>query len=202
METTYLICAAIGGTLITCQFLMTLFGLGGHHDMAGGDHVDVGGGHGDIGGPDGAGDHTVGHGDESTWFLGVLTFRTISAGMAFFGLVGLIGVRSGWEDWVTLISAGAAGLAALLLVGWVMQMLGRMNMDGTIRINRAVGCRGTVYLPIPGGNAGAGKVHVSVMNRTMEYRAVSTRESLPVGMKVVVVSVIGSDTLEVEPAHE
>jgi len=189
METTYLICAAVGGTLIVGQFLMTLLGLGGHHDL-GGDHGD------------GVGDHTVGHGEESTWFFGLLTFRTIAAGLAFFGLVGTIGVHADMAPLHALLMAGAAGLAALVLVGWLMQMLSRLNADGTIRIARAVGCEGTVYLPIPGANAGAGKVHVSVMSRTMEYRAVTTRDALPVGMKVVVVAVIGSDTLEVEPVRE
>ena len=95
METTYLICAAVGGTLIVCQFLMTLFGLGGHHDLAGGDHGDLAGGdHGGVGGPDASGDHTVGHGEESTWFFGLLTFRTISAGLAVGALVSLMGASA------------------------------------------------------------------------------------------------------------
>ncbi|MSQ96107.1 MAG: hypothetical protein EXR98_16350 [Gemmataceae bacterium] len=199
METTYIICALIGGTLITCQFLMTLFGLGGHHDMAGGDHVDVAG-HG------GGADHHGGHGDNSTWFLGMLTFRTVSAGLAFFGLVGLIGIRGQWDGDgdkpVTILAAIAAGVGALFFVGWIMKLLARLNMDGTVRIGRAVGCIGTVYLPIPGANAGAGKVHLSLMGRTMEYQAVTARDALAVGAKVVVVAVIGSDAVEVAPAQE
>lgn len=198
METTFLICAIVGGTLITCQFLMTLFGLGGHHDMAGGDHGDIAG--------HGGGDHHGGHADNSTWFLGMLTFRTVSAGLAFFGLVGLIGIRAQWDQqWdqpVTVLAAVAAGVGALFFVGWIMKLLARLNMDGTVRISRAVGCVGTVYLPIPAANAGPGKVHVSVMSRTMEYKAVTARDGLAVGAKVVVVAVIGSDTVEVAPAQE
>src|SRR5438552_3380954 len=45
----YMICAAVGATLLACQFLMGLFGLGGHHEF-GGDH-DVGV------------DHEIGHAD-------------------------------------------------------------------------------------------------------------------------------------------
>ncbi len=194
METVFLICAIVGGTLITCQFVMTLFGIGAHHDIGGGDHVDVGG--------HGGGDHHGGHADESTWFLGILTFRTVSAGLAFFGLVGTIGVRSGWDQGVTAAAALAAGVGALFLVGWIMKFLSRLNMDGTVRIDRAVGCVGTVYLPIPGANAGVGKVQLSVMGRTMEYQAVTSKDALTVGAKVVVVAVIGSDTVEVVPAHE
>src|SRR5258706_16286041 len=84
MDTAYLICALVGGTLVACQFLLTLLGLGGHHD-AGGDH-DISG-H-DAGGHDAAGhdtDHDQHvHSSAASWFLSVLTFRTLTAGGAFF----------------------------------------------------------------------------------------------------------------------
>lgn len=194
METTYLICAAIGGTLIVCQFALTLFGLGGHHDMSGHDHVEVPGHDG--------GDHHGGHGDDSAWFMGLLTFRTISAATAFFGLTGIIGQRAELEPFVTLLLAIAAGLGALLLVGWIMKLIVRMNIDGTVRIDKAVGCRGTVYVTIPAENAGQGKVQVSVLNRTMEYKAVTPQSSLAPGVKIVVVRVVASDTVEVASALE
>src|ERR1700731_3790824 len=88
MDTAYLICALVGGTLVICQFLLTLLGLGGHHD-AGGDH-DIAG-H-DAGGHDAAGHDTEhdhhGHSSAASWFLSILTFRTLTAGVAFFGLTG------------------------------------------------------------------------------------------------------------------
>ncbi len=189
METTYYICAAIGGTLIVCQFVMTLFGLGGHHDLAGHNHIEMGGHHG--------ADHHGDHGGSSTWFLGLLTFRTISAALAFFGLTGIIGQRADLEPTIEVLVALASGLGALFLVGWIMKLLGRLNIDGTIRIGKALGCRGTVYVPIPAG-AGQGKVHVSVLNRSVEYKAVA-KSALPTGTCIVVVAIVGSDTVEVAP---
>lgn len=201
METTYYVCAAIGGTLIVCQFLMTLVGLGGGHDFAGDHHIDAGG-HDMAGGHDGAGDHHVGHGNESTWFLGILTFRTISAALAFFGFVGIIGQRAALETMPTLLMATGAGLAAMFFVAWIMRFLGRLNVDGTVRIERAVGCHGTVYLPIPAGSAaGQGKVQINVSNRTVECKA-TAKDALPTGAKIVVVAVLSSDTVEVAPATE
>ena len=188
METTYLVCAAVGGTLIVCQFLMTLFGLGGH-DLVGDNHIDAGG-------HDASGDHHVGHGEESSWFLGLLTFRTISAGLAFFGLAGVIGLRADLEPIMTLGVAVAAGLCAVFLVGYIMKALVKLNMDGTVRIENAVGCPGTVYVSIPGGTNGEGKVHISLMSRTMEYKAIA-KDALPAGAKIVVVAIVGSDTVEV-----
>ena len=76
METVYMVCAAVGGTLIVCQFLVTLLGMGGHHDGGGHD----GGGH-DMVGHDGAGHdaadhHDTEHSTEPNWFFTLLTFRT------------------------------------------------------------------------------------------------------------------------------
>jgi hypothetical protein len=190
METTYLICAAIGGTLIVCQFVMTIFGLGGHHDMAGHDHVEVSG---HDSGSDTHGDHS----DDSTWFMGVLTFRTLSAAVVFFGLTGIIGERGHLEPFVALSLASGAGLGALFLVSWIMKLLVRLNIDGTVRIEQAVGCRGTVYVSIPAANAGQGKVQVSVLHRTMEYRAVTAQRALAPGIKIVVLRVVAPGTVEV-----
>lgn len=199
METAYYVCAAIGGVLIVCQFLMTLFGLGGSHDVGGDSHFDTGG-H-DLSGHDSSVDHHdhVGHGNEPTWFLGLLTFRTITAGLAFFGQVGIIGQRAELETMPTLVLAIGAGVTALFLVSWIMRSLGRLNVDGTVRIERSVGCRGTVYLPIANGTAG--KVQVTVMSRTMEYKA-TAKDALPTGAKIVVIAVLGSDTVEVAAAPE
>jgi hypothetical protein len=191
MEEVYFACAIVGGTLIVCQFLLTLVGLGGGHDLGGGDHVDAGGHVDPV-------DHGVEHATESTHFVGLLTFRTLSAAAAFFGLTGVIGQNSGVAPVLGLLMAIAAGAAAVYLVGWTMKLLVRLNMDGTINIDRAAGCEGTVYLPIPGGKTGQGKVLVSVMSRTMEYKAIA-RDPLPTGAPITVVSVIGSDTVEVAP---
>jgi hypothetical protein len=198
METVYMICAVVGGTLIVCQFLVTLLGFGGHHD-AGGGH-DVGGGD-DAGGHDMAGHEPGSHEhhahSSSNWFFSILTFRTLSAACAFFGLAGLACRRLEVDTLPGLAVAAAAGSLALVAVGWVMQLMSRLNVDGTIRIERAVGARGTVYLSVPGARSGVGKVHVNVLNRTIEYNAVTSREHLATGAKIVVVGIVSADTVEV-----
>jgi hypothetical protein len=213
METVYLICAVVGGTLIVCQFVLTLFGLGGDHDVDGGGdvHGDVGGGdlHGDVGGHDaghaGAGHHDAAHGHgthghpATNWIFGMLTFRTVVAGLAFFGLTGWAMLENGAVPGFAMLAAVIAGCLAIVIVGWVMRSLNKMNLDGTVRIQKAVGATATVYLSIPGGNEGTGKIHVNVQNQLKEYRAVTSQGALPTGTKVVVVRVIGSDTVEVSP---
>lgn len=198
----YSVCAVIGGTVLVCQFIMTVLGLD-HADVPDDaphefghdfDH-DVGVGH-DADGADGD------HAHNSSWFFGMLTFRTIIAALTFFGLAGLAGGSAEMPALLTLLVALGAGWAAMFGVHWMMQVLYRLRSDGTVRIRRAMGQQGTVYLRVPAENAGVGKVHVNVQNRTMEYDAMTSQAELPVGARIVVVDVVGPDTVQVELVHE
>lgn len=195
METAYTVCALVGGTLIVCQFVLTLFGLGGDHDLADDVSHDIAM---DADASDGSG-HDVGHGSQSSWFFGVLSFKALTAAFAFFGLAGL-GVKDQLQPLPTLGVALLAGVSAMFMVAKIMHMLVKLNVDGTVRIERSVGARGTVYLAIPPGRSGAGKVQVCVYNRTLEYNAVTPQDALPTGAPIVVVRVVNGDTVEVASA--
>jgi hypothetical protein len=210
MDTVFLICAVLGGTVLVCQFAMTLMGMGDSHGDFGSGH-DFGGGadaH-DFGGHD-AGHHggtEHGHADHggkdfSTWLFGVITFRTVVAALTFFGLAGKAALSSGMEPVPTMLIALGSGAAALYVVHFLMQSLHRLRSDGTVQIERSVGEPGTVYLTIPGAGAGLGKIHINLQNRLVELQASTAKDRLPTGAKVVVTRVIGPDTVEVEPLAE
>jgi hypothetical protein len=192
METVYTICIAVGGTLLVCQFLMSVLGFG-HHEVGGHEFHDDFGGH-DLHPGD---RHEVGHDSHSSWFAGLLTFRTVVAALTFFGLAGRAAAAGGLEPARTFAIALAAAAGALLLVGWLMRALYFLKSDGTVRVQRAVGQTGTVYLPIPGHREGAGKVMLSLQNRTVEFQAVTGQDRLPAGAKVQVVALVSPDTVEV-----
>ena len=191
-EMVYLSCAIAGGTLLVCQFLLGLLGLGDHHDVAGDHDVHDAGGH-----------DAHGHGDHdshNSWFVGVLTFRSLVAALTLFGLAGLAAtVNFKQESSLSLVIALAAAVGALFGVAYLMRSLHRLKADGTVRIERAVGQNGTVYLTIPAQKAGVGKVTLTVQNRTVEYQAVTPHQQLPTGSKIVVTAVLGPDTVEVVP---
>lgn len=190
MEKVYWVCAVVGGTVMIVQFLLTLLGLGDH-----GDH-DVGGGHDFGGGDHGAGGHDAGHG--TNWFFAVLSIRTIVAGLTFFGLTGMALQQAGSMDETSIAACAlAAGAAAVMVVYWSLRWLSNLNADGTTYIDQTVGATGTVYLSIPGEKAGAGKVHVTVGNRRVEYKAMTPYANLPTGTPIVVLGVIDSGTVEV-----
>ena len=202
MFSLYGLCAVIGGTVLVCQFVMALIGLSGDHDLSNLDgDLDLGDPHVASGhGPGPAADghaHSGAHPHSSTWFFGVVSFRTIMAAIAFFGLTGLAVQSSGGSDPQTLAIAVGAGVAAMFGVHWLMQQMSRLNADGTIGMTDAVGRTGTVYLKIQAHHQGAGKVTLNVHNRTVEFDARTAGEELPTGTQVLVLGVLGPDTVEV-----
>lgn len=197
MQYIYLGCAIAGGTFLLIQMVMMLVGLGdGDLDFDTDTDFD-----GDFHG--GAGDSSAG-GHSDSWFVGVLSIRTLTAAVTFFGLAGLTSLKNfDAGETPSALAAIVAGFGALYGTYWVMKSLMRLQQDGTVRIERSVGKHGTVYIPIPGNHDGAGKIQLSLQGRYVEYQAVTpSPEKLPTGAKIVVVSVVSGDTVEVEPLLE
>jgi membrane protein implicated in regulation of membrane protease activity len=206
MAMLFLTCAVVGGTILVCQFLLTLIGFGGEHgfdtshDLA--HDFSVESGHDAAGGHATEGDgHDASHGHGSSWLFAVISFRTLVAAVTFFGLVGLAAQSFQQTVGVQLLLAVAAGSGAMYGVHWLIRMIGRLGEDGTLRVRTALGQEGTVYIPIAGQRAQAGKIQLRLQNRLVEYEAVtSAADRLPTGTKVRVVGLAGN-VLEVEPVN-
>ena len=127
MENVYLACAALGGTLWVCPFLMMMFGghgdasddggAGGHdgglggHDGGGGGHDDASGGHGDASSHGAADDaHDAAHG------TGHVTTHTVAHAPAGGAHEGAIAFLVGFLTFRSIVAAitffGLGGLAA------------------------------------------------------------------------------------------
>lgn len=198
----YGVCAVIGGTVLLFQFITTLLGLSHDADDVSGidlEHLpgDTHGGDMHDGGADS--DHVHEHG--STWFFGIITYRTVVAAITFFGLAGLAANSTTIGPEASFVVALLAGAGAMYGVYHLMRLLVRLKSDGTVRLDRAVGKTGTVYLRVPAGRTGHGKVTLNLQNRTVEYRAVTGQDALPTGATVVVTAIVGPDTVEVVAAH-
>ena len=206
MALLFMVCAVVGGTILICQFVLTLVGLGGEHgvdfthdvahDFAADTAHDAAGGDAHGAGGD---DNTADQQHASSWLFAVISFRTLVAAVAFFGLVGSAAQSAGQPVGVQLLLAIAAGVGAMYGVHWLVRSISRLGEDATLRVKNALGQEGTVYVPIAGNRAQAGKIQLKVQNRLVEYEAVtSTPERLPTGTKVRVVRLSGN-VLEVEP---
>jgi hypothetical protein len=196
MTYVYLICFLVGSPLLVVQFLLSLLGFGhqdapgGDHDFHSGDHDAHASGHQDV--------HDSGHDSYVTWFVGLLSLRTLAAALTFFGLAGLSASMNLQEPMVLAVAV-AGGAAAFVIVAWLMKTMNKLKADGTVRMERAVGKNGTVYLTVPANKAGAGKVTLNLQNRTVEYQAITPAGELPTGAKVVVTAIVSADTVEVAP---
>jgi len=196
MQWIYITFALIGGTIMVCQFVMTVLGvidldLPDDLDVDLDTDIDV-----DVDSPEGGS-----HG--SDWLFGIISFRTLVAAFAFSGLGGLLGQTFGWREPGPLMVALLLGYAAMYGSYKMMRMIARLNADGTQRIEQAVGLVGTVYVSIPPEDSGVGKIHLKLQNRTVEFEAVSREaESLKPGANIVVTDVVGHHRVEVAPAYE
>ena len=203
MGTLFLTAAVVGGTILVCQFLLTVLGLshdGGdlsHH--LGGDLHD-GSSIGDSVHGSHVGDthaDAQGHANSSHIFS-VISFRTLVAAIAFFGVSGRAALSAGYAPSTSLVLATIVGVAAMYGMYWLMQGIASLNSAGNERIGNALGREATVYVRIPAARAGAGKVQMSLQNRIVEYQAFTDEgEPLQSGESVEVVDVSGSDTVYV-----
>lgn len=98
-----------------------------------------------------------------------------------------------------LIVSALIGAALVAVVMYLFKWLSSMQQSGNIDLFKtAVGCSGSVYIPIPGERKGEGKVQISINQSVREYKAVTDGESLRTGAQIRVVEVLSADTLLVE----
>lgn len=206
MFSVFLLSAVVGGTLMACQFALTLAGLGGGSDFDADEHGDGLSG-ADAGHDATLGDHDAAGGDHgaavedqhhSSALFGILSFRTLVAALAFFGLAGLAALSEGWTVTQACVAAGASGFAAMYGVHSLMRGFTRLKSDGTVRLRDAVNQDGVVYLRIPGHGEGRGKIHVILKDQTVELQAETRGPAIPGGATVRVNEYLGGDAVSVE----
>ena len=82
------------------------------------------------------------------------------------------------------------GVAAMVIIALVMQLILRLQADGTVALQNAVGVGGEVYLSVPALRSGEGKVNVVIQDTMTECAAVTDETSpIPTGTPVTVVGV-------------
>jgi len=186
VETTFFYTAAIGGTFLVVQLLMMF--LGGDDGDFGDADVDI---DLDIGAEGAA--HGV-----SFWFFEIVSLKTLAAAATFFGLTGMTSLSYGFSDTTAMLLGAATGSVAMYCVYWLFKQLYKLQSSGTQKIRNAIGLPAQVYVPIPGGGEGLGKVHLTLQRRTVEFQATTDdADHLATGEGVVVVDIVNDDTVRV-----
>ena len=192
---------------------------GGGMDAGG---VDIGGMHGggmDAGGMDIGGFHDGGmdasgmdlgdthgggfHGDGSSGGLALLSIRGIMAFFTVGGWAGIVVAGIVASPFLSVTAALVAGAVALYGVALLFKWAARLQSAGNVSLKYAVGKTAKVYITIPGGKKGFGKVLLTFQGRFTECDAVSdTDADLKAGELVRVIGLADEDTLVVAPLAE
>ena len=95
------------------------------------------------------------------------------------------------------------GLALVAAVMYLFKWLAGMQQSGNINLQKsAAGCEGKVYLTIPEGRSGTGKVQITLSGAVREYDAVTESETpLRTGTSIRVVDALDANTLLVEESN-
>jgi hypothetical protein len=171
-------------------------GDGGFGDDAGG-HVDVDHGH--------AGDDGH-HGHGTNWFFQILSVQTIAAfamGAGWFGLGASRG-DFGFESsaFMTLLICVVGGVFFAWIQLFILSKVRLLESRGSrLRIRDAIGKTGQVYLGIPAGRAGQGKVRIKLGASIQILPAVTDGAELKSFTSVHITSVDEGGVLVVEPAN-
>ncbi len=133
----------------------------------------------------------------------VFSVRSIIAFFTFFGWAGVLVLNAGGSNLLALGTATVSGLAAMSLVGYMMYLFARLSQEGNVDVNDALFNTGEVYLTIPAGKEGQGKVHINVQGTLRELDAI-TEQNKPIttGASIRVVEVIDNRLLVVEPIEK
>ena len=181
LNTIYLICAIGGGTVLLLRLVMMIIGLDHGDTPDSGVDLDH---DGSVDAPDG----NIG--------MKLLSLQSIAGFFTMFGLVGLglLQVKAG-PIW-SLLGALAAGLVTAWVTAMIFYQMRRLQSEGTMVIQDAIGQIGSVYLTIP--EQGTGVVSVAVKGTLRSLDAMSeTGQRIPTGAMVRVTGVTAGKILVV-----
>ena len=173
-------CITLFASLVfVIQTIMTFIGM----DIDGGMDVDVS-------------TDTTADGDSGPFQL--FTFRNFINFLLGFGWSIITFEKAIANQFVLILVSAVVGVLLVMAVMSIFRFMSRMEQSGTIRVANAVGCKGNVYLKIPGEKRGEGKVQISIQGAIREFDALTAGEELETGAPIKVVEVVNDSTLLVE----
>lgn len=149
---------------------------------------------GDADSPDGDVDsHVDGDGGMPFQFL---TLKNLIAFFSIFGWIGIACLDSGLSQTTSLIIAIISGGLMMLVMASVFYFLGKANASGTLKMKRAVGGVGEVYLTIHKNRENIGKVQIMVQGSLRTLEAMTDDEQdIPTGKVISVKDIINENIL-------
>lgn len=132
--------------------------------------------------------------DAGSFPFQLFTFRNFINFFLGFGWTA-ISLEGQTNTAVALILSILVGLALVAAVMYIFYLMSKMEQSGNIEIDSTVGCKGSVYLTIPGNRSGEGKVQISVQGAIREFDAMTDDEILANGSPIRVIEVLNEHLL-------
>lgn len=169
LEQVYFWIAAVATVLLVVQVILLCFSsFGGDLDLDGDGTIDI----------------------DTDSGVSIFTVKGITAFLAVGGWVGLLTSTLAPDSlqWLSVITALVAGVAAWALVVVLMRMMLKLQCNGALEPDKLAGKRATVYVSIPAARGGRGKITLTAQGKFMELDAVTDGEKLSVDETVEILS--------------
>jgi hypothetical protein len=140
--------------------------------------------------PDVEVEHDAGFGSQFFTIKNFVAFFTI------FSWTGIVCTTSGYSVLATLMISLGAGLAMMTLMAFIFYSLSKASHDGTMKIAKALGGVGQVYLPIMKRRSAMGQVQIKVDGALRTLDALTDDDDdIPTGKMVTVKQIINNTIL-------
>ncbi len=132
-----------------------------------------------------------------------LRLFTVRGMVAFFAVgswSGITALSLGAHPLLAILIALVMGSLALVFVAWFIKWTLKLQHDGTMKPNEAIGKECEVYLTVGANRSSRGKVNIILGQQLVELDAVTDSDtSLKYGERVTVTQVLDDNTLVVRP---
>ena len=122
-----------------------------------------------------------------------LTIKNLIAFFTIFAWAGIAATDSGLSEMTALIVAAIAGLLMMTVMAALFYFMAKANVDGTMRIAKAIGSVGEVYLTIRKNRESTGQVQIKIQKSLRTLDAVTDDEDdIPTGKMITVKDVLNN----------
>jgi hypothetical protein len=125
-----------------------------------------------------------------------LTFKNMVGFFTIFAWTGIACIDAGLSNTITLVFATLAGLLMMGMMAGIFYAMSRAGADGTMKIKKAIGLTGEVYLTIPSSRKSMGKVQITIMGSLRTLDALTDDDTeIPTGRIIKVSNVVNESIL-------
>lgn len=124
------------------------------------------------------------------------SIRNFIGFFTIFGWVGIAATDSGFPVYISLLLSLTAGFGMMFIMASIAYFLSKATADGSMKIERAVGNVGQVYLTVPKSRTNLGKVQVVVQGSLRTLEAITDdQHDIPNGKVIKVKQVVNDNIL-------